>query len=152
MITKQEVNKRINEIGEIADERNEKTYAWFRAIITISVGLVGILISFKSDETTSSLKSLFFVVTISSLGLGILFSLIFLLAEVNVLNRTLKNRTKHLFSRLDGKDELEIEKILPASFYKISYSLSFVFYIIALFSLIGYGIVDEIKNICQQWL
>lgn len=148
MITQQEVNKRINEIGEIADERNEKTYTWFRTIVTISVGLVGILISFKSDETTSSLKSLFFVITISSLGLGILFSLVFLLAEVNVLNRTLKNRTKYLFSRLDGKDELEIEKILPAFSYKIAYYLSFVFYIIALFGLIGYGIVDEIKNIC----
>ena len=148
MITQHEANKRINEIGEIAEERNEKTYAWFRTIITISVGLMGILISFKSDDTTSSLKSLFFVITISSLGLGILFSLIFLLAEVNVLNRTMKNRTKYLFSRLDGKDGLEIEKILPATLYRFAYTLSFIFYIVSLFSLIGYGIVDEIKNIC----
>lgn len=148
MITQQESQTRINEIGKIADERNEKTYAWFKTLITISVGLIGILISFKSDNNTSSLKSMFFIITIASMGLGILCSLIFLFAEVNVLNRTMKNRTDYLISRLDGKSELEIKKIVPAFFYSVSYLLSFIFFIIALFGLIGYGIVDEIKNLC----
>lgn len=148
MITQEETQNRLKELEEITDERNEKLYAWFKTLVTISVGLVGILISFKSDETTSSLKSIFFIITISTLGLGILCALIVLFSEVNVLNRTRKNRMGHLISRLDGKGGLEFEEIKPGIIYNVAYKFSFLFYFLALIGLIGYGIVDEIKNIC----
>ena len=148
MITQEETQNRLKELEEITDERNEKLYAWFKTLVTISVGLVGILISFKSDETTSSLKSIFFIITISTLGLGILCALIVLFSEVNVLNRTRKNRMGHLISRLDGKGGPEFEEIKPGIIYNVAYEFSFLFYFLALIGLIGYGIVDEIKNIC----
>lgn len=145
-IQKEKARKVINEIADIAEIRNEKIYAWFRTIITISVGLIGILISFKSDDNTSFLKTIFFIITISTLGLGVLFSAIYLFAEVDVLNRTLKSRVKY-FSTLHNTNRLEIEKITPGSFYNIAYYLAFRFYIIGLLGLIGYGIVDEMKNV-----
>lgn len=149
MITQEETQSRLKELEKITDERNDKLYAWFRTLVTISVGLIGILISFKSDETTSSLKSIFFMITISTLGLGILCALVVLFSEVHVLNRTRKNRMGHLISQLDGQGGLVFDEIKPSLLYKIAYNLSFLFYFIALIGLITYGIVDEIKTLAN---
>ncbi|MEX0290500.1 MAG: hypothetical protein AB3N14_15450 [Flavobacteriaceae bacterium] len=120
--------------------------------MTISVGLMGILISFKSDDSTSSIKSLFFIITISSLGLGILCALIVLFSEVNILNRTRKDRIGYMISRLDGKDGLELKEIKPGWIYQFAYKLSFLFYFFALLALIGYGIADELRTGLQPYL
>ena len=80
-MTREQLSIRINELQKIQDKRLEKFYSWIKTLITLSVGLFGILISFKSELPMPVIKSLLFAISISSLGLGILFGLIVLFSE-----------------------------------------------------------------------
>jgi len=148
-LTHDEANKRLNQVKKVSDERQQKFYTWIRTLITITVGLFGIIISFKSNDNISFLKSVMFILSISSLGLGILFAIIVLYTEVHLLDGEKDSLIQSLLERLDGKTKnFEINQIKPSFFYKVSYKLCVLFYLIALFSLIIYPIIDEIKNIC----
>ena len=148
-ITRDEVNKRLDQIKKVSDERQQKFYTWIRTLITITVGLFGIIISFKSNDDISVLKSIMFIISISSLGLGILFALIVLYTEVHLLDGEKDNLIQSILDRLEGKTKtFEINQIKPSFFFKVSYRLCVIFYLVALFSLVAYSLVDEIKNIC----
>ncbi|MFC4218799.1 hypothetical protein [Flagellimonas marina] len=149
MASREELQKKLLEIQETQNERQEKYYSWLKTIITISVGLFGIIVSFKSDDQTSQLRSIFFIISISTLGLGILFGLTSLYSEVHLLDRSRKKLIEQTHKLIDGNaDSIEFEFIKPSIFYKISYRLCYMFYIISLISLIGYAIIDDINNVC----
>lgn len=148
-ITHDEVNKRIDQIKQVSDDKQQKFYSWIRTLITITVGLFGIIISFKSNDNISFLKSLMFIISISSLGLGILFALIVLYTQVHLLEREKDGLIQSVQDRLNGKTKsFEFRHINPSFFYRASYRLCILFYLVALFSLIAYSLIDEIKNIC----
>lgn len=147
-MTHEEANRRMSEIKDVQDKRQEKFYSWIKTIITLSVGLFGILISFQSDLPMSFVKSILFVVSLSSLGLGILFAVIVLFSEVHILDRLKSNRIQYIIRQLEGKETgLDFDEISASFFYKISNFLCVLFYLIALFSLIGYSTYDLIKNV-----
>ena len=145
MFSKDQIQKKLLEIQETQNERQDKYYSWLKTIITISVGLFGIMVSSKSDEPTSDLKSVFFIISISSLGLGILFGLISLYSEVHILDRSREKIMEHAQKLLDGKhDSIEFEFIKPSFIFKVSYKACYIFYIISLICLVGYAIVDDV--------
>lgn len=147
-MTKEELSIRIDELQKIQDKRLEKFYSWIKTLITLSVGLFGILISFKSELPMPMVKSLLFAISISSLGLGILFGLIVLFSEVHVLDRLKSSRMKRTIKELDGiVTDLDLEIIAEPKIYRVSSFLCIFFYIISLFSLISYSIYDLLKNL-----
>jgi hypothetical protein len=147
-MTQQQVNIRLNELKELQDKRQEKFYSWVKTIITLSVGLFGILISFKSTLPMSLVKSILFAISISSLGFGILFGLIVLFSEVHILDRLKSSRVKLTIRELDGKiNDLDFEIVKESFFFRISIFICITFYLISLFSLITYSIYDLVKNI-----
>lgn len=147
-MTREQLNIRIDELKAIEDKRHEKFYSWIKTLITLSVGLFGILISFKSTIPMSFPKSILFAISISSLGLGILFGLIVLFSEVHILDRLKSSRVKCIIKELDGiVTDLDIEVITQSKIYRISNFLCIFFYVLSLFSLISYSICDVLKNI-----
>tara|TARA_R110002167_G_scaffold366411_1_gene596187 strand:- start:34612 stop:35064 length:453 start_codon:yes stop_codon:yes gene_type:complete len=148
-MTQKEFALRIDQINEVGQKRYDKSNTWIRTLITVTVGLFGILISFKNNEDISPLQSIFFIVSISSLGLGILFALISLYAEVHLLTRQRKRLVEWTKKQLNEDDgELEFGVVNPSFFYTVSFGICLVLYLIALFALISYSVLGEIKNIC----
>jgi hypothetical protein len=147
-MTQEEANTKLSEIKQIQNERQEKFYSWVKTLITLSVGLFGILISFKSDLPMSYVKSIFFIVSLSSLGFGIFFAVIVLFSEVHILDRLKNNRIQSVIKQLDGKNvNIDFEEVKASFFYRLSNFLCLCFYLISLFSLIGYSTFDLIKNL-----
>lgn len=147
-MTKEQLSIRIDEIEKIQEKRLDKFYSWIKTLITLSVGLFGILLSFKSDLPLPMVKSLLFAIAILSLGLGILFGLIVLFSEVHILDQLKSSRVKRTIKELDGKaTESDFDVISESIFYRVSKVLCVFFYIVSLFSLISYSIYDLLKNI-----
>ncbi len=73
IVTTDEVVKRLKKVSDTQDKRNEKHYLWSKNSLTISITLFGLILVLKSQETKLGLEFLFFVMSIFSLGLGILF-------------------------------------------------------------------------------
>jgi hypothetical protein len=148
MIFKEEVLKRLKLIQDTQDERNEKFYSWLKNLITISIALFGLIISLKSGETKTQFESIFFICSIFSLALGILFALTTLFGEVNVLNRVKDDYYKQTLEYIDnnGKD-IEFKQINPSLFYKISSYLYVFFYLTSLVSLVLYSTIEQFFSI-----
>ncbi|WP_111707612.1 hypothetical protein [Lutibacter citreus] len=151
-MTEQEIKKHLNQIQKIQDERQEKFYSWLKTLITISIGLFGILVSFKTNTSDSFLRALFFSIALSSLGLGILFGIFLLYSEVHILDKTRNKITEFVLKRLDGNpDPVEFEQINPSIFFVISRKLCYMFYIVSLISLIIYTLINEFKTMWQLY-
>ncbi|PKB43259.1 MULTISPECIES: hypothetical protein [Cellulophaga] len=143
-MTQDEAIMQINHIKDIQKERLEKHYSWVKTLLTLSVGLFGILIAFKTDQKEHIIKSVIFLISLSSLGMGILFSLIHLYAEINILDRLKKFQIQRAIKLVDGMTETisDFENISPKWIYRISGKLNILFFLISLFSLIGYSSFD----------
>jgi hypothetical protein len=148
-MTEQEANVELNKVIQIQEQRHEKYYSWVKSILTLAVGLFGILIAFKTISSEHIYKSIFYVVSISSLGMGILFSLIALYAEINVLEQAKKYQVERLLKLLDGMTAKisDFENINPKWIYRISGKLNIFFFLISVFSLIIYSSFDLIYKL-----
>lgn len=151
-MTREELNIRILEIKEIQKEKTEKYYSVIKTILTISVGLFGILISLKSETPIPFYKSILYNLAISTIGLGILFSLIVLFSEVNVLSQIVSKSYDNVINKLDGipTPDVEFESVKPIWIYRISSKLNIFFYLISLVCLILYSSYDLIKHFLTQ--
>lgn len=139
------VKKKISEIKDIADLRQEKYFNWLRNIITISVGLLGIIISLKVDKSENIYQQTFFIITILSLALGILCGAILLYSEMHVLDKIRRKKEKYLLKVLDGTSEnFELDMIGRSFFYDVIAFFCFSSYIISLISLVLYAIFIDI--------
>lgn len=148
-MTQEDVLNQILLIKNIQNERIEKHFSWVRNILTLAVGLFGILIAFKTEQNQPFIKNIFFVSSITSIGIGILFSLIHLYAEVNVLDRLKKFEIQNTLNLIDGMSSTisKFEQIKPKWIYKFAGKMNILFFVIGLFCLIGYASYDLI---CQM--
>ena len=140
-MTEQDANIELKKIKQIQEQRVEKYYSWVKSVLTLAVGLFGILIAFKTNGNENIYKSIFYVISISSLGMGILFSLIVLYAEINVLDLAKKYQIDRLIKLVDGMNVKisDFESIKPKWIYRISGKLNIFFFLISIFSLILYS-------------
>jgi len=74
------------ELKEIYENKNKKHFEWVKNIVLVASTLLGVLISLHSKKSESLVIHLFFSCTISLLCIGILTSLIYLYAEIDVYN------------------------------------------------------------------
>lgn len=135
---------KLNDIKNIMEKRNEKYFSWLRNLITISVGLLGILISFKTDKTEDFLTALFFIITISGIALGILFGVIVLHGEVHLLDKLRLKHEEALRNIPDGKHPIIYEVVSRHSVYKVSGIICYFSYITSIISIIFYSIFATI--------
>src|SRR4051812_3555475 len=91
-------------ISKTLDERNEKRYAWIRYLLLLASGSLSVLISFNKDKQLTCLEHILFSIALLSLGLGILFGVIYLYVEVDVLSWKVNILVENIKLRAEGKD------------------------------------------------
>jgi amino acid permease len=145
-VTTPEVEKRQQKVSDAQEKRNEKYYTWLRNLITISIALFALIISLKKGESKTKIESLFFIISIISLGLGILSALITLYGEVKVLSLLRNEYQKQVLKYVGGKsEEVDFETVNVPPLYKISSYLYVFFYLVSLVSLVFYSTISEIN-------
>ncbi|WP_298392455.1 hypothetical protein [Flavobacterium sp.] len=138
-INDERVKKKVTELSKIQDELREKHFSWLKNVITLAVGLFGIIISLKSDNKLSEIKHLFFIMSIASLGLGIILGIAVLYSEVHVISETKKVVGKQIIQLLDDEKTEIITNINPNKIYKYLQITSILAFLIAIISLILYS-------------
>ena len=103
----------------------------------MATGMVSVLVALKSDKSQSIYEHYLFSSTIGLLSLGILFGVIILYAEVQILNQAKTHQEKHISKLLNSEDvpEIGMKYLDPPkyfSFVQIVFSLSLVLALICL--------------------
>ena len=135
---------KLNDIKNIMEKRNEKYFSWLRNLITISVGLLGILISFKTGKIDDFLSALFFIITISGIALGILFGVIVLHGEVHLLDKIRLKHEEALQNIVVGKPPIIYAVVSRHSVYVVSEKICYFSFITSIISIIIYSIFTTI--------
>lgn len=126
---------------EIEKEQSDKYYSFLKHLITSSTGLMTAIVIFTNTNEYDHINEIFRIITILSLGLGILFCAIVLYGEINTLNQLRLNLGEHT-------NKLSVERNLNIPFvqarkkeiYSKIEKFCFSFYGIFIISLIGFGI------------
>lgn len=135
----EKINNQLREISKIDIERKQKFYDWIKNIVSISVVFLGIIISLKSENCISDLKRLFFILSLSTMTLGILLGLIVLYSETHTLNALRKNILIHTHELVDRKTTTDFPKPVIINKYNYVIFFCFFFYIISLISIVIYS-------------
>jgi hypothetical protein len=135
----EKINSQLREIPKVDIERRQKFYEWIKNIVSISVVFLGIIISLKSENCISDLKRLFFILSLSTMTLGILLGVIVLYSETHKLNVLRKNILVHTQELVDGKSTTAFPKPVIINQYKYVIFFCFFFYIISLISILIYS-------------
>jgi hypothetical protein len=138
-INDERIKKRVFEMSKTQDGLREKHYSWLKNVVTLAVGLFGIIISFKGENTDSELKHNFFILSISALGLGIIFGVAVLYGEVNVISKTKKVQGEHIIKMLDDEKVDIITNINPDKIYKLLEKGCIITFLFAIINLILYS-------------
>ncbi|PWI28886.1 hypothetical protein DI383_14365 [Flavobacteriaceae bacterium LYZ1037] len=139
-ITKKTLAETLIKVNKYSLSRHEKYFSWLKNILTISVGLLGILVSLNSDKITDLYTFISFISTILFLGLGILFGAILLYNEVYIQSQLLNHSKKNGRRLLDGKGIKVFSVIRRHWFFSLSEIICLSSYLISLISLITYSI------------
>ena len=140
------IKTKLLEIKETNDQRNEKFFSWLKNLITISVGFLGLLVSLKSENKTDFITSIFFIITISLIALGILCGVILLYSEVHILHNIRLNQQKEIQKVLDEKnDKLVLKWINRHWIFDVCEKICFVSYFLSVLSLIIYCVLNEMR-------
>ena len=139
MENKEKIYAQLREIPKIDIERKQKYYDWIKNIVSISIVFLGLIISLKSENYISDLKRLFFILSLSTMTLGIILGLVILYSEIHVLSILRKNILEHTKELLAGKITTEFPKNVVMKRYKYVIFFCFFFYIISLISIVIYS-------------
>ena len=138
---KEILKENLSIIEVIESKKSELHSNWIKNIITLLVGLLSILVAFKSDKPETELIHLLFSLTLILLGLSMLSGVVYLYNAIDVLNRKEKFHWESLSKRLRGNQEI-LETSIKNK--KIFVFFSWLFYISSVTSvicLICYGII-----------
>ena len=138
------LKRKLLRLKESNDLRNEKFYELLKNLITISVGLLGLLFSLKSENKINYLTSIFFLITISLIALGILSGVILLYGEVHVLNKLRQSQQIEIDKFLDGTERRNFVKWIQRNkaFYFFEL-ICYCSYILSIITLIIYCVLNE---------
>ena|SRR5690606_11612655 len=140
-VTRKTLAETLIKVNKYSLSRHEKYFSWLKNILTISVGLLGILVSLNSDKITELYTFIAFISTILFLGLGILFGAILLYNEVYTQGQLLNHSKKNGRKLLGGKDIKIVEIIDRHWIFSVSEVVCFSSYLISLISLIAYSVL-----------
>ncbi|TAG31896.1 MAG: hypothetical protein EAZ35_02270 [Sphingobacteriia bacterium] len=132
----------LNQLVEIADNRNKSVEAFIKQLLLMSSSLLGILVALHKQKESMGYSHLFFVVALLGLGLGILLLSIALYEEVS--------RNKKLFllvkkeielQNFDDEYETQIAVSNPHVIFSLFQKLGYVSLIVSIICLTVYAVV-----------
>lgn len=135
------LNDRIEKYQETLKERNEKFEDWYKNLITISVGLLGLIITFAPKSNTQS-QFLLYALSLCTLSLGILTAVISSYASIDALNKILIHKGENILRVMDGKSAVSGSSG-PAKMYLVLRRISYFLYCSAIILLVIYAILNN---------
>ena len=140
---KEIIQENLKLIQPIETKKSELQSNWIKNIITLLVGLISILVAFKSDKTETEFIHLLFSQTLILLGLSVLSGVVFLYSSIDVLTRNEKFHWESLSKRLRGNQEILTASIKDRKIFVIFSWLFYISSVTSLISLICYGIMKS---------
>ncbi|MGR7814311.1 hypothetical protein [Lacinutrix undariae] len=132
--------KHLDDLKTLQDERNKVYRDWLKNTLTIASAFLAIFISLKSDNEHNYIESTLFIITISTMSLGILLGVIILFADTVVLNISLIKKKEQILKLLNGnKTEFDIAD--RPIIYKYLEYICFSCLVISLLCLTSYSIL-----------
>jgi len=136
------IQKNIDILNSLEKGKSESFMKWIRHIITILIGLLTVLIAFKSAKSVNCFHHILFSTILSSIGTGIISGTIFLFHEINVFKQELKFQNESLSKRLKGDfTSIFYREIKKNRIYLICEYLFYSSSILSILTLIIYGII-----------
>nr|WP_315156385.1 hypothetical protein [uncultured Flavobacterium sp.] len=130
-------------IEGIVDKKSELLSSWIKNIITLLVGLLSVLVAFKSNETETEFIHLLFSQTLILLGLSVISGVVFLYSEIEKLNRHESFHWESLRKRLGGNEEILTVLIKDKKIFVFFSWLFYISSVTSVISLIWYGIMKN---------
>ncbi|MBC5836804.1 hypothetical protein [Flavobacterium muglaense] len=142
--------KSVDELNKAFDDCDESNFKYLRNLTTLATGLLGLLVSLKSDEAISINSKYLFILTIMLLAFGILFSMITQYEEVYYKNKDLENKMFSFRKKNYKKESWELISMdnndkykPPTKVFVRTKKISYVCLSLAFISLIIYVIFIE---------
>lgn len=139
------IQKNIDIFNSVEKQKSESFIKWIQNIITVLIGLITVLVTFKSHKSVGYFEHNLFSIILSLIGLGIISGTIFLFHEIDELKQVRKFQLQILSQRLNGDfktifhSEIKRKKI-----YLICEYIFYISSILAITALIIYGIIQDI--------
>jgi hypothetical protein len=135
-----EVYRKVDKLEKEYILRNDKYFNFFKIISTLSITMIGLLISLKSSDFPNLYSKIFFLAAISLLSLTVIFSLIVQYNEHKELNYLIDHRKKVLISLTNNKDlgNIEVFELTKSSSLKYVEIATYCSLVLSLLSLILY--------------
>lgn len=130
-------------IEDIQNRKDESLSNWIKNIITLLVGLLSILVAFKSDKPETEFIHLLFSLTLILLGISVLSGVVFLYSAIDRLNRKELFHVESLSKRLRGSLEIFDISINDRKIFVFFSWLFYIFSVTSVISLVCYGIMKN---------
>ncbi len=137
----------LDHLSKSQEKYSSSRFGFLRNITTISVGLLGLLVSLKPEIINLFSAKIAFMFAILSLGIGILFSVISQYHELYINKAEKKLILDNIADKLDGKGTKTVTFIPMPSVFKISEILTYCFLGLSIVSLISYVFLIEFYSI-----
>lgn len=143
---KEAEKKAVEDLNESFKDADISYFTYLRNLTTIATGLLGLLVSLKSNETISIISKLLFITTILLLAFGIVFSMITQYKEVHNHKKNLIFLSKSFRNKDYEKTFLELInsgkdfKYTQTKLFDRTEILSYIFFTLAFITLILYVI------------
>lgn len=137
-------NSNFEKLVDLSQKRYSKFYEWLRHILLTASGLIGILVSLHTNKSTTTCEHYSFVITIATLGLGILSGSVLLYSEIHKLDIARKLFVDQLQKILKGDNTgLPIATVETHIIFRISEVICYSSFSLSIISLITYAILND---------
>ncbi|MDO6738937.1 hypothetical protein [Wenyingzhuangia sp. 2_MG-2023] len=136
----EEVLKKVDKYESDSRKSDEKFFALFKTIATLSITLIGLLISLKASYFPNLTSKYLFLASIILLSLTVSFSLAVLFFEHTHINHSLEHRKLELKKLVESQDlsNIRVFQNNKSPSLKIFEIVVYISMILSLFSLILY--------------
>ena len=107
-INQNNVKKLTENLQKSHNEYSSSYYTFFKNITTICTGLIALIIGLKPEQILCFYSKVFFLLSISFIGLCILFSLIVQYAEIYIKKELIKISNSQLINYIENPDKSKI--------------------------------------------
>lgn len=142
----EQINKSLLEIQSLQDIREKKYYGWLKFVTSLSVGFLGIIVSFKPDRFYNIESFCFFMISISLIVIGILSSLYLLYEEIKISEKSVKWKKEKLSEKLEGTFKNDLEFISPGRFFNLIKAVCLLSYAISLVTIVLYVFFENLNT------
>ena len=134
-------NLYLTTIESIVNKKSEMLISWIKNIITLLVGLISVLVAFKSDKQEPEFIHLLFSLTLILLGISVLSGVVSLYNEIDRLSWHLSFQQESLKIKLSGDDQIHYFCSKDKNIFVFFSLLFYITSLASLISLICYGIL-----------